>query len=101
MSYKEILKLETMLKQAEIPYEIRELHGGYNVCYPSIKFRICSAVEHDFSYGGSCDKIEIMGLLTQGEQEADVGGKHAVCGYMSAEEVFERIKDFHKTFVLA
>ena len=85
--YKEILRLKNMLEKAKIPFEFSELFGGYHITYPINKFRICSVIEHDYSYGNEQDLLEIKGLLTQKEKKYD-----AVLGYRSAEEVFNRIK---------
>ena len=85
--YKEILRLKNMLEKAKIPFEFSELFGGYHITYPINKFRICSVIEHDYSYGNAQDLLEIKGLLTQKEKKYD-----DVLGYCSAEEVFNRIK---------
>ena len=67
--YKEILRLKGMLEKAKIPFEFSELFGGYHITYPSNKFRICSVIEHDYSYGNAQDLLEIKGLLTQKRKE--------------------------------
>ena len=85
--YNEILKLKNMLEKAKIPFEFSELFGGYHITYPINKFRICSVIEHDVSYGSEQDLLEIKGLLTKNEKKYD-----AVIGYLSAEEVFKRIQ---------
>ena len=85
--YDEILKLKNMLEKAEIPFEFSEIFGGYHITYPSNKFRICSVIEHDYSYGNAQDLLEIKGLLTKNEKKYD-----DVIGYLSAEEVFKRIQ---------
>ena len=85
--YKEILRLKGMLEKAKIPFEFSELFRGYHITYPSNKFRICSVIEHDYSYGNAQDLLEIKGLLTQKEKKYD-----DVIGYLSAEEVFKRIQ---------
>ena len=85
--YNEILKLKNMLEKAEIPFEFSEIFSGYHVTYPSNKFRICSVIEHGYSYGSEQDLLEIKGLLTKNEKKYDY-----VLGYLSAEEVFNRIK---------
>lgn len=92
-NYKEILKLKEMLEKAEIPFEFSELMGGYHLCYPNNKIKECSVIEHDGSYGREQDLLEIMGLLTNEELKHD-----EVVGYLSAENVFERIKkDYEKS----
>ena len=85
--YNEILKLKNMLEKAEIPFEFSEIFRGYHITYPGNKFRICSVIEHDYSYGNAQDLLEIKGLLTQKEKKYD-----DVLGYRSAEEVFNRIQ---------
>lgn len=87
--YNEILKLKNMLEKAEIPFEFSEILGGYHITYPSNKFRICSVIEHGYSYGNGNvqDLLEIKGLLTKNEKKCDY-----VLGYRSTEEVFKRIK---------
>ena len=67
--YKEILKLKGMLEKAKIPFEFSELFGGYHITYPINKFRICSVIEHDRSYGSEQDLLEIKGLLTKNEKK--------------------------------
>lgn len=88
--YKEILKLDTMLTEAGIPHERIRIFDGWQVCYPSKGLCIMDAIEHFGSYGRESDKIEIMGLLTPKEKEND-----SVLGYLTAEEVFERIRKHH------
>ena len=110
----EIHKLHAMLTEAGIEHKFRDrtppgAHGrelkinwGYQVCvyYPNGK-RMISAIEGYGTYGygawdhgtlGSDEKdgdlIEIMGLLTPEESEHD-----SVAGYLTAEEVFRRIKE--------
>lgn len=90
--YNEILVLHTMLTEANIPHEIIPFLNGYQICYPSQKDVVCSAIEHDGSYGRDSDLIEIMGLLTEEEEESN-----SVVGYLTAIEVFRRIfKDSKK-----
>ena len=85
--YKEIYKLRDMMDKAGIPYIFENgfLNGGA-LAYPDRKNMICSAIEHDGSYGREADTIEIMGLLTDEERQYD-----EVVGWLSAEEVFSRI----------
>jgi hypothetical protein len=99
-NYTEIFKLKEMLEKAEIPFEFREMtmQNGYQIGYPCLKEkdRICSCVEHSFSYGNEEDKLEIMGLLTDVEQAEDVGDEYSVKGYLTAEEVYKRIYIHYK-----
>lgn len=99
--YTEIFKLAILLAKAEIPYILehrKDPLGGYQISYPHGDFevsekgvRICSAVEHSFSYGNEKDLIEIMGLLTP--EEWDIDG---VVGDLTAKEVYKRISKHWK-----
>lgn len=91
--YKEIFKLRDMLDNANIPYIFENgfLNGGALV-YPDRENCVCSAIEHDGSYGRQADKIEIMGLLTDEEGKYD-----DVVGWLTAEDVFERIKTHYES----
>lgn len=90
--YKEIFKLRDMLDKAGIPYLCENgFMNGLAIAYPNRENRVCSAIEHDGSYGREADKIEIMGLLTDEESKYD-----SVVGWLTAEEVFERIKTHYE-----
>ena len=87
--YREILKLDVMLNEADIPHELIKFNDGWQVIYPEDgPKRIMDAIEHFGSYGAEEDLLEIMGLLTPDEEEND-----SVLGYLTAENVFERIKN--------
>lgn len=92
--YKEIYKLKEMLEKADIPFIFRKLNdyrNGYQILYPSEGTENrCSVIEHIYSYGSDKDLLEIMGLLTDEEEQHD-----GVVGFLSAENVFHRIyKDY-------
>lgn len=86
-NYKGILRLESMLCEAGIPYEIIRKFDGWQIWYPSASNHVADAIEHFCSYGSEDDKLEIMGLLTEEEEKSD-----SVLGWLTAEEVFERIE---------
>lgn len=112
--YSEIFKLHRMLDEAGIPHDFvdetpdsRWIMPGigfdytkYHIYYPSCdEFRkgidsstdtssaVCSIIEGYGTYGEENDLLEIMGLLTPEEEQHD-----SVRGYLTAENVFERIK---------
>lgn len=91
-NYWEILKLDRMLTDASIPHTLDRLFDGWQVCYPTREEPelVMDAIEHYGSYGKDEDKLEIMGLLTPDEEEHD-----SVLGYLTAEDVFERIRKHH------
>lgn len=88
-NYKEILRLDRMLTEANIPHTLTRFLDGWQICYPeqSSEARVCDAIEHYGSYGNASDKLELMGLLTADEKEWD-----SVVGDLTAEDVFNRIK---------
>lgn len=89
---REIERLRQMLVKAEIPFEWNderhELIDWRQIAYPcSGHYRVCSVVQGMGTYGNNENLLEIMGLLTPEEERCD-----SVVGYLTAEEVFERIK---------
>lgn len=109
MEYKEILKLKEMLEKANIPFKFtddlfntksihielrQQIQDAIKDQYPAYSIQIikngkvlCDAVEHTLSYGNKEDLLEIMGGLTEEEQEND-----SVLGYLTAKEIFKRFK---------
>lgn len=86
--YQEILKLDAMLTERQIPHTCNKFMDGWQVIYPEDGGnRVMDAIEHCGSYGNEQDKLEIMGLLTPEEKKND-----SVLGYLSAEEVLSRIE---------
>ena len=96
----EIERLANMLKEAGIPFErddedLRPNRNYYrfHLVYPEfgghfeLYKRVCSVIQGTYTYGGLENRLEIMGLLTEEEAEYD-----SVCGWLTAEDVFERIK---------
>ena len=78
--YKEILVLDKMLTDAGIPHTTMRHFDGWIVVYPDADERyVMDAIEHFGSYGNKFDKLEIMW-----------GGR--VQGFLSAQDVFDRIK---------
>lgn len=89
--YTEILCLREMLKESNVPFHIFRRLDGYQILYPNIHTPRCSIIQHEFSYGGKDNLIEIQGLLTIEERKSS-----SVLGYLDAKNVFERIKkDFN------
>ena len=82
---KEIFRLKEMLEKENIPFVFNELEKmeGYQIGYPYFpsKEYCCSIVQHKFSYGNEVNSLEIWET-----------SKNDVEGYLSAEDVFERIK---------
>ncbi len=121
--YTEIFKLKEMLELAEIPYlfidkykeekilmnknnylkmlehyqiliydDMRDMmHEGE--LYPILEEekRVISIIQGYGTYGSNVDLLEIMGLLTEEEEKEE-----SVVGYLSAENVFDRIEKYYK-----
>lgn len=89
-NYKEIFKLEQMLLHENIPYRLRVAFDRFQIGYPELPpddATVCSVIEHFGSYGHENDLLEIRGL-TQNDGEVE--------GYLTAEDVFNRILKHHK-----
>lgn len=105
--YTEIFKLRDMLDAVGVPYEfVDETQETvflpaelYRLCYPVAdpERRVCSVIQGWCTYGGDYNLVEIMGLLTPQEQQID----DMVKGFLTANEVFERIWTYHNKFVLS
>lgn len=94
----QIDKLDAMLKEAGIPFErnddmypdipLYESIGMRRIKYPRKGYEcVCSVIQGKYSHGGDQNLLEIMGLLTKEEEACD-----SVKGWLTAEEVFGRIK---------
>ena len=88
--YNEILRLKDMLTKANIPFWWKPNHfDGYLLAYPEKDAVICSVIEFSSSYGSKEDLLEIQGLMTKEEKKRH---DDDVLGYLTAENVFDRIK---------
>lgn len=87
--YNEIFKLKELLEKGNIPFEFKNFHDGYQIIIKNKNnFRIADAIENEYSHGNEEDLLEIMGGVTE-EEEEEFGG---VLGWLSSEEVFKRFK---------
>ena len=73
-----------MLAATDIPFEVTTNQGRPQVWYPNCETPVCDAICHWGSYGHQDGLIEIMGLTHNGDMAE---------GYLTAEEVFNRIKE--------
>lgn len=100
----EIKRLAEMLKEAGIPFQwdVQDYRPyfddwRYQIFYPNMQVSIhgirysCSVVQGTGTYGYDDNLLEISGLLSPEEMEFD-----DVKGWMTAEEVFERIKKHYE-----
>ena len=96
MVYTEIFKLKAMLENAKVEFEFIDrsvdvklvsLISSYQISVPNIgESQIISVNQGNGTYGGDEDLLEIFGLLTPEETK-----QGDVCGYLTAQNVFERI----------
>ena len=89
-SYTEILKLDKMLTDANIPHTLDRYFDGWQICYPNNDGRVADAIQHFGSYGNAENLLEIMGLIKP-EETSD-----SVLGHLTAEDVFNRISEHYK-----
>ena len=103
VNYKEIFRLKVMLDNENIPYEFfdRSLVMDYMLKEPSYQIIVYEPNQDDFeepvrlisviqgfgTYGNIEDLLEIQGCMTPKESSYD-----SVLGYLTAKEVFKRIK---------
>ena len=88
----EMEKLEIMLTTMNVPFEITDhWSGSKQIWYPSCEDKICDVICFYGSYGYERGLLEIMGLVDE-EETGD-----SVEGWLTAEEVFERIWDDYIT----
>ena len=88
----ELLKLVKLLAKADIPFEIFPFTLGensitYQVCYPNKQDCLCDAICHKYSYGHEQGLLEIMGLNEDPYDDVE--------GWLTAQQVFERIRDHY------
>lgn len=88
--YTEILKLDKMLTDAQIPHTLERMMDGWQVVYPDEENRVADAIEHCVSYGHEENLLEIMGLIKP-EETFD-----SVLGCLTAEDVFRRFSEHYK-----
>ena len=85
----EMTTLIDKLEIAHIPFAVEAGDfGDLHIMYPDNWENgcKCSVICHKYSYGGREGLLEIMGLLTEEEEEWD-----EVVGYLTADDVFARI----------
>ena len=75
-----ITELARMLHQAGIPYEMRKLYDGWQICYPKCDKCKGDVVKHCYSYGHDLNQLEAYGFHLP---------KNDVAGYLTAQEAFE------------
>ena len=78
--YNEIFKLKELLEKGNIPFEFKNFHDGYQIIIKNKNnFRIADAIENEYSHGNEEDLLEIMGGVTEEEEEA-FGGLARIYG---------------------
>lgn len=101
IKYTQIFELKKMLEKAKIPFDFANeswsinygTYTKYHIYYPNSTRTVCSCIQGTHTYGNKKDLLEIMGLLTKAEEKMD-----EVTGWLTAKEVFKRIKQHHKRF---
>lgn len=97
----EIIKLRNLLLKNNIEHEYEvemKTHGDVmfglgtrqHIAIYEGENRVISVIYGRGTFGYNMGLLEIMGLLTEDEEEID-----SVVGYLSAENVFNRIKKYY------
>ena len=84
---KEILKLIELLAKNNIPFELNVLFDAPQVIYPNKDLCVCDVICHKYCYGYEQGLLEMMGLCPEADDN--------VVGYLTADEVFEKIKSHY------
>lgn len=85
-------KLYLMLCEENIPCEVvKHWTGTKQLYYPSVEANVCDVICFKGSYGYEKGLLEIMGLISDEVKDYD-----DVEGYLTAKEVFKRIKKHYK-----
>ena len=90
----EMKKLIVMLREAKIPFELTEdvcKNPANQVWYPCREESVCDVICHEFSYGGTEGLLEIMGLVDENSEDFEFEG------YLTADEVYRRIKRHYES----
>jgi hypothetical protein len=88
-SYTEILKLDKMLTDANIPHTLDRFLDGWQVIYSVNGNRIADAIQHFGSFGNTENLLEIMGLVKPEETN------DSCLGHLTADDVFNRIREHY------
>ena len=84
-----ILRLANLCSAEGIPFVTRPLFDGLQLLCPSLEERELDVICHGGSYGHEQGLLEIMGAICNTYNDD-------VEGYLTVEEVFERIKKYYK-----
>jgi hypothetical protein len=87
--FKAIKTLSQLLEQEKIPHEMTGYRGGFVIAYPSLltEEMVCSVMQNVESQGGTYELLEMKWPVRGGKKS--LGEVH---GYLTAVEVFNRIK---------
>ena len=95
--FREILNLHRLLEGAGIPHLFRECYDGFTIRYPNVGRSECFVTERRFNIGYQKRQLDICGLLTKEETEADTGTRMAMAYFLTSEDVFDRIRKHYLT----
>lgn len=85
--FQEILRLDRMLTEAEIPHELFKFYEGWSIHLNEGKKVIGEAMEHCASYGYHKDLVEVRGF-----------GLKEPRGWLTAEEAMAYFREAVKNF---
>jgi hypothetical protein len=87
--YQPIMRLADLCERESIPFIVRPVFDGLQLVCPNLDVWDFDVICHMGSYGHEQGLLEIMGAICN-TYDDDVEG------YLTVEEVFERIKKYYK-----
>ena len=87
--YQPIMRLADLCEREGISFTVRPLFDGLQLLCPSLKEKEFDVICHSYSYGHEQGELEVMGAICNSDDDN-------VEGYLTVEEVFERIKKYYK-----
>ena len=87
--YQPIMRLADLCEREGIPFVVRPAFDGLQLVCPELETWDFDVICHRGSYGHEQGLLEVMGAICNSVDDD-------VEGYLSVEEVFERIKKYYK-----
>ena len=87
--YQPIIRLANLCEKEHIPFVVRQAFDGLQLVCPSLEKWELDVICHRGSYGHEHGLLEVMGAICNAYDDD-------VEGYLTVEEVFERIKEYYK-----
>lgn len=87
--YQPIMRLADLCEAEHIPFVVHPTFDGLQLVCPNLDKCELDVICHGGSYGHDSGLVEIAGVICENDN-------NMVEGYLTVEEVFERIKKYYK-----